>query len=499
MQTLLKKYFGFDHFRPPQDAIVEHVVSGKDALVIMPTGGGKSLCYQLPALVLPGLTLVISPLIALMKDQVDGLRANGIAASCINKTMSFAEIDQVIAEAKSGAIKLLYLAPERLASPMFQEVLKQLPLSLIAVDEAHCVSEWGHDFRPDYRNLAQWRPLFPSIPWIALTATANDRVRADIVSVLKLEKGRIFSSSFNRPNLTYIVRPKKKFFDQLVGALERARGSSAIVYCNSRKDTEELAARLSQTGFNALPYHAGLPDAVRRHTQDQFIRDACPVIVATIAFGMGIDKPNVRLVVHADLPRSVEGYYQETGRAGRDGLPSRCLFFFTKGDRWKREYFIRQVEDWNEQKRMREQIDQVVNYAEAKTCRRHFLLSYFGEVWPTENCQSCDTCLGDALPIDLPSETYSAQTVTKDATIPVDYDAGLFEYLRKLRRKLAEDRGVPPYIIFGDRSLQQMAKTLPKSLDAFATIHGVGERKIKDLAPTFLAAIKEYLLVNAGK
>lgn len=481
MHELLKKHFGFESFRPAQEAIVKHVLSGQDALVVMPTGGGKSLCYQFPALVLPGLTLVISPLVALMKDQVDSLRTNGIAAAFINATIPQSEIWNVIERARRGEVKLLYIAPERLALPSFQDVLLSLRVSLIAVDEAHCISEWGHDFRPDYRNLASLRQTFPTVPWVALTATANEHVRKDIVSQLRLVNGRTFLSGFNRSNLTYVVRPKQKMIEGIVRALGALQGASAIVYCFSRKNTESLALELRERGFKALAYHAGLDDRTRRETQEKFIRDVCPIIVATVAFGMGIDKPNVRLVIHADLPRSIESYYQETGRAGRDGLPSTCLFFYSAGDRWKREYFIRDMEDRNEQERSRLQLDQMMAYAETKNCRRKYLLGYFGESWADPSCNGCDICLGDKL---------VAEVIPEEKT---DYDKALFELLRELRRKFADARGVPAYVVFGDRSLQDMARQFPQTLAAFDYIYGVGAEKRKAFGPDFIALICRYV------
>ncbi|HLF03975.1 MAG TPA: ATP-dependent DNA helicase RecQ, partial [Dehalococcoidia bacterium] len=323
--TLLKSHFGYDEFLPLQHEVITSVLSKKDTLVLMPTGGGKSLCYQLTALCLDGITLVVSPLIALMKDQVDALKANGIAAELINSTLSPAAIAQVQAQAQKGLLKILYLAPERLVLAGFRDFLRTLNVSLIAVDEAHCISEWGHEFRPDYSNLKILRRDFPSVPVVALTATATETVRHDIVLQLGLRRAQTFLSSFNRANLTYLVQQKTDAFNALLALLQDPKNRPAIIYCFSRKGTETLASDLSAQGLKALPYHAGLDNAVRNQTQEKFIRDEIPIIVATIAFGMGIDKPDVRLVVHYDLPKSLEGFYQETGRAGRDGLPSQCV------------------------------------------------------------------------------------------------------------------------------------------------------------------------------
>ena len=332
MLDLLKQYFGYDEFLPLQEEIITSVLNGEDALVLMPTGGGKSLCYQLPALRLDGLTLVVSPLIALMKDQVDALKANGIPAGAINSMMPFSEVRRVFEQARQGTLKILYVAPERLSLPEFQDSLANLRVSLVAVDEAHCISVWGHDFRPDYRRLGELRRKMPGVPFLALTATATEQVRRDIVDQLRLSRPRQFIASFNRPNLSYGVVPKRSdSFDLLVALLDRHIDTSAIIYCTSRKDTEDLAARLRDTGLDAQPYHAGLENEVRRQTQESFVHDRVPIVVATIAFGMGIDKPNIRMLVHYDLPKSLEGYYQETGRAGRDGLPSDCVLFYSFG------------------------------------------------------------------------------------------------------------------------------------------------------------------------
>ena len=313
--------------------------------MLMPTGGGKSLCYQLPALVFDGLTLVISPLIALMKDQVDALNANGIAARFINSSLPATEIERVQAQVLRREVKILYAAPERLALPGFRHFLHNLDLDLIAIDEAHCISEWGHEFRPDYRNLKLLREEFPAVPVIALTATATEQVRRDIIGQLGLQRGQVFLSSFNRSNLSYSVQPKSDSWRLLLTLLRKRPNQSTIIYCFSRRETEELAEDLNQQGLPARPYHAGLDGETRRRTQEDFIRDRVPIIVATIAFGMGIDKPDIRLVVHYSLPRSLEGYYQETGRAGRDGTPSDCVLFFTYADKAKQDYFINQIED----------------------------------------------------------------------------------------------------------------------------------------------------------
>ena len=389
----MKSRFGHGRFLPMQEDVVRNVLRGRNSIVLMPTGGGKSLCYQLPALCMDGLTLVVSPLIALMKDQVDALKRRGIPAACINSATAPEESRQVARQIQHGQLKLLYVAPERIALPRFRKFLLGLKLSLIAIDEAHCISEWGHDFRPDYRNLQSLRADFPDVPLIALTATATEKVRQDIADVLRLKDAKRFSASFNRPNLTYRVRRKGSEFEELIELLSGIETGSAIIYCFSRKGTENLASKLTDRGVSALPYHAGLENSVRQETQDKFLRGEVRAIVATIAFGMGIDKPDIRLVVHYDLPKTVEGYYQETGRAGRDGLPSKCLLFYSYADQRNQQYFIGQIEDEAQRSNAAEKLERMVKYAEIRGCRRVFLLDYFGEKWNGGNCQACDMCL----------------------------------------------------------------------------------------------------------
>ncbi len=483
MLELLKKYFGYESFRPLQQEIIDHCVSGNDALVLMPTGGGKSLCYQIPALALPGLTIVISPLIALMKDQVDALRANGIPAAFLNSTLSAAEARDIERRAVAGELKLLYLAPERLAMPSTTAFLQALKLSLFAIDEAHCISEWGHDFRPDYRNLRVLRERFPGVPLMALTATANPRVKEDILAQLQLEQGKVFQSSFLRSNLTYRVLPKKKSFPRILAEVQARPGQAVIIYCFSRNGTEKLAADLQANGIKAEAYHAGLPPIERTRIQEAFIRDQIPVIVATIAFGMGIDKPDVRLVIHADLPKSVEGYYQETGRAGRDGLPSECLLLFSTGDRVKQMMFIREMGDPAERERAFVQLQTMLKYGELTTCRKKFLLEYFGESWPGGPCGACDVCIPTAS---------APLAATRSSSVPADVDQGLFDRLRLLRRALAEERGVPPYVVFSDKTLQDMSRFYPQSLASMAKIFGVGKEKLTMFGEVFTKAVTSY-------
>ncbi|WP_295770812.1 DNA helicase RecQ [uncultured Mucilaginibacter sp.] len=390
----LHKYYGYTQFRHQQEAIIQNILRGKDSLVLMPTGGGKSLCYQLPAVLLPGITIVISPLIALMKDQVDALNLTGIPAAYLNSSQNSGEQQEIISNLKSGRIKLLYLAPERLFSSESRLVtfLKSLPVSLIAIDEAHCISHWGHDFRPEYLMLSHFKTEFPQIPVIALTATADKLTRQDIKDKLALDHPAEFVSSFNRPNISYKVTTKKDSFGQLLNFLNSRKEDSGIIYCLSRASTEQLATDLRAQGYNADAYHAGLDTSTKALNQEKFLRDEVKIMVATIAFGMGINKSNVRYVVHYDLPKNIEGYYQETGRAGRDGLPSEALLFFSAGDAFKLKRFA-QVDGNEDQSRiMLKKLDDMVKYCQLQTCRRQYLMQYFNEDFPNR-CGSCDVCL----------------------------------------------------------------------------------------------------------
>ncbi|MFA6421938.1 MAG: DNA helicase RecQ [Candidatus Buchananbacteria bacterium] len=592
----LKKYFGYDEFRPMQSDIIQSVLDGKDNFILMPTGGGKSLCYQLPALEFPGITLVISPLIALMKDQVDALQANGIKAEYINSSLTSQQINSAYERAKNNEIKILYLAPERFAQDEFQQFLKSLTISLIAVDEAHCISEWGHDFRPDYRNLSMLKKIFPSVPLIALTATATAKVREDIINQLNLKKAPIFISSFNRENLNLSIIEKKQAFPRLVRLLEKYKDESSIIYCHSRKETEEIAENLRLNKFNARAYHAGLEANERKLVQDLFIKDKVNIIVATIAFGMGIDKPDVRLVVHYTYPKTLEGYYQEIGRAGRDGLPSECVTFYTYADTRKHEFFINQIQDGQLQLRAQEKLNEIINFCDLSTCRKKYLLKYFGENLEKENCGGCDVCLtekeifdatkvskkilsavartenryGKSYIVDVLlgkknqkvlinkhdqlsvfnivndySENELAQIIDQltnlnylmksEGLYPVlsltrkgnqfltgdeilslnkpradvvinkktpkkgdlEFNAELFAILRALRKDLADTANVPPFVIFGDTSLQEMAYYFPKDNDSFSKISGVGAKKLERFGEIFIKTITEF--TNANK
>jgi len=414
----LQKYFGYSNFRHEQEAIVGNVLNKKDVLALMPTGGGKSICYQLPAVMLGGLTIVISPLIALMKDQVDSLNVNGIPAAFLNSSQSAQEQIELANRLRNNEVRLLYLAPERLFGKESKLIsfLKTLPVNLIAIDEAHCISHWGHDFRPEYLALAGLKAEFPDVPVIALTATADNLTKKDIIEKLNLQSPQVFISSFNRENITYRVVPKRSYFNQLLAFLDTRKEETGIIYCLSRKSTEALAEDLRDAGFAAQPYHAGLNSDVKASTQEAFLKDDVKIIVATIAFGMGINKSNVRYVVHVDMPKNIEGYYQETGRAGRDGLPSEAMLLYSPGDAIKLKQFA-MIEDNPEQSKiMLSKLNDMVNYCQLQSCRRQFLLKYFGEDFPPD-CGSCDFCLTEVKRFDgtlIAQKLLSAVARTKE-------------------------------------------------------------------------------------
>ncbi|MBJ3815927.1 ATP-dependent DNA helicase RecQ [Shimwellia pseudoproteus] len=590
-KQVLQETFGYQQFRPGQEAIIAAILSGQDSLVVMPTGGGKSLCYQIPALILGGLTVVVSPLISLMKDQVDQLLANGVAAACLNSTQSREQQLEVMNGCQRGEIRLLYVAPERLMMDSLIDQLSQWKLALLAVDEAHCISQWGHDFRPEYALLGQLRHRFAAVPFVALTATADDTTRLDIARLLGLNDPLIQVSSFDRPNIRYMLMEKFKPLDQLMRYVQEQRGKSGIIYCNSRAKVEDTAARLQSRGISAAAYHAGLENAVRAQVQEQFQRDDLQIVVATVAFGMGINKPNVRFVVHFDIPRNIESYYQETGRAGRDGLPAEAMLFYDPADMaWLRRCLdekptgpLQDIE--------RHKLNAMGAFAEAQTCRRLVLLNYFGEGRQAP-CGNCDICLDpprqydglkdaqkalsaiyrvnqrfgmgyvvevlrgansqrirdnqhDKLPvygigreqshehwvsvirqlIHLGMATqniaqHSALQLT-EAARPIlrgenplmlavprvvalkprvmqksyggNYDRKLFAKLRKLRKAIADEENIPPYVVFNDASLIEMAEQMPVSPGEMLSVNGVGTRKLERFGKPFMTLIRQHV------
>lgn len=588
---ILKSTFGYDTFRPLQEKCILSVLDKKDTLLIMPTGGGKSLCYQIPALIFSGLTVVISPLISLMKDQVSQLKELGVESEVINSSLSNDEYNTNKMMVQSGQTKLLFVAPETLFKPDILEMLEQCKVDCITIDEAHCISEWGHDFRPDYRRIKDVRLLFPNAAFLAVTATATKRVRHDIISNLMLKEPVELTASFNRDNLFYEVIKKNRPTDQTLDFLEKFKGQSGIIYCFSRKQVDSLTADLNEYGFKALPYHAGLTSEVRTKNQELFIRDDVPIIVATIAFGMGINKPNVRFVIHYDLPKNIESYYQETGRAGRDGLQSHCLLFFNPGDIAKIRYFIDQKTDMLQQRVAIDHLNAMVDFAESRMCRRVPLITYFGEDYAVDNCGQCDNCVNiKEQTVDLTAEAIKflqciseteemfgavhlinvlrgsqsekvlnynhnecriygqgsvlslrqwqnlvrqfiqqrvidkeekygvlslnkrsyevlsgkllfegylpepdkVKSKSKNISRITNYENSLFDELRKKRKELADAKGVPPYVIFSDKSLVEMCQQLPKNKKEFIQVFGVGEQKLKKYGDVFLEIIKNY-------
>jgi ATP-dependent DNA helicase RecQ len=600
LKDRLKEIFGYSQFRGNQERIIRNLLDGKNTFVIMPTGAGKSLCYQLPAMINDGLAIVISPLIALMKNQVDQMNAYGVNARFLNSTLSKGEITKLKKDCMNGVVKLLYVAPESLNKEETIEFLKKVNVSFVAIDEAHCISEWGHDFRPEYRRIKTMIHTLGEMPVIALTATATPKVQIDIQKNLQMEEADVFMSSFNRKNLYYEVRPKKETKKQLIKFLKDNKGKSGIIYCLSRKKVEEIAQLLNVNGFKAAPYHAGLDPDIRMKNQDDFLNEEVDIICATIAFGMGIDKPDVRFVVHYDVPKSLEGYYQETGRSGRDGLEGHCLMFYSHNDLSKLEKFNKD-KPVQERENSRILLQEMEYYAESPVCRRRQLLHYFGEEFKEANCGMCDNCVHPrerfdgtdyvllviravkqtnerfglnhlinvirgvedeyvksyghfdlevygkgaeedadfwksvirqtlifqylekdidnigALKITNKGEQFlinpSAVELARDHDFTTDledeeesperasvnaksYDEKLFEILKNLRKKIAREKDLPPYVIFQDPSLEEMATTYPTTKEEMAQVNGVGMGKVNKFGDEFLEVIQKYVEDN---
>jgi ATP-dependent DNA helicase RecQ len=588
----LKQIFGYETFREHQQQIIENLIDGNDSFVLMPTGGGKSLCYQVPALHRSGVAIVISPLISLMKDQVDALTACGVRAAFYNSSLKATEARQVLAMLHNGELDLLYIAPERLMSDEFLARLSDIPIALFAIDEAHCISQWGHDFRPEYRKLGGLRRYFKDVPLIALTATAEPHTRKDILERLQLTTAKHYVTGFDRPNIRYTVLDKQKPMKQLTRFLSEKGSESGIVYCLSRKRVEKVSEQLVEAGISAAPYHAGLSSGNRKKVQDDFLRDEVQIIVATVAFGMGIDKSNIRYVVHYDIPKNIESYYQETGRAGRDGLPAEALLLFGYGDIQVARGLIEKTRNPEHKRIELHKLNAMIGFAESLGCRRRVLLGYFGENLD-EDCGNCDICLNPPEMIDVTEDSrkalscvyrvgqrfgaghvidvlrgsrkervlslkhdtlstygigetesqeywggilrhlvhqgylsqdvgnYSVLKLT-DAAPPLlrgekqfqmarprvrntpelkrktrgvdepQYDKELFELLRAMRKEIADRAGVPPFVIFHDRTLVELAAHRPESLDTLLEIHGVGKSKCEKYGDEILEIVRRF-------
>lgn len=468
---VLGEVFGFNAFRPLQEEVVHSLLRGEDNFVLMPTGGGKSLCYQLPALLLSGTTIVVSPLIAIMQDQVVQLTNKGIAAACYHSGLTPQAAQEVLKRLHQGEIDLLYIAPERLLTRVFLQRLQCIKLALFAIDEAHCISRWGHDFRQEYTQLGKLRELFPSIPMVALTATADFKTRQDIQTCLGLARAKVSIASFNRCNIYYRVLPKQKPIQQLMQFLKTKDGQAGIIYCSSRKRVEAVAEQLRQAGLTAAAYHAGLTPQLRQTLQNAFLQNQLTILVATIAFGMGIDKPNCRYIVHYDLPKDLEAYYQETGRAGRDGLAAEALMLLGKRDVLQQQALLLHCSDLAQRERQQQKLNALLAYAESKACRRRYLLQYFGEALE-KDCAYCDSCL-NKLATAKPSQE------------------SVLQCLQQVRRQLAEQAAVPPFVIMSDAHLLAMAALEPQAcLSKILAIPGISPSKIKRYGQDFLAALQ---------
>ena len=592
-QAVLKQVFGYKDFRDGQEAIIAAALDGQDSLVLLPTGGGKSLCYQVPALILDGVTVVISPLISLMQDQVAQLRALGVQAAYINNSLPFEEQQAVYQQLHYGQIKLLYVAPEKVLQHEFLERLSHLKLALFAIDEAHCVSHWGHDFRPHYCRLNELKQRFMHVPMMALTATADKATRYDIIEQLQLNHPFVHTGSFDRPNIRYTIEEKFKPMVQLLRYLKEQQNQSGIIYCTSRKRVDDVAEKLADAGFNAAAYHAGMSNEQRQFVQTGFARDDIQIVVATVAFGMGINKPNVRFVVHYDIPKSIEAYYQETGRAGRDGLAAEAIMYFDPADIGRVRRFFEDIEDEQRRRVEEQRFNAMASFAEAQTCRRQILLNYFSE-YKRETCGNCDICLNPPTSFDgtlvaqqalscvyraeqrfgigyivellrgantsrirdnnhhqlstygigkdhsvefwlsilrqlihqgllsqditqgsslrlteaaravlkseyalqLAEPRLQAKHIYQDKLAQFNYDKKLFAKLRALRKELADADDVPPYVVFNDKTLAEMAQLMPTNDSEFLKVSGVGFTKLNKYGAPFLNAIRDYLAAN---
>ena len=592
-QAVLKQVFGYKDFRDGQEAIIAAALDGQDSLVLLPTGGGKSLCYQVPPLILDGVTVVISPLISLMQDQVAQLRALGVQAAYINNSLPFEEQQAVYQQLHYGQIKLLYVAPEKVLQHEFLERLSHLKLALFAIDEAHCVSHWGHDFRPHYCRLNELKQRFMHVPMMALTATADKATRYDIIEQLQLNHPYVHTGSFDRPNIRYTIEEKFKPMVQLLRYLKEQQNQSGIIYCTSRKRVDDVAEKLADAGFNAAAYHAGMSNEQRQFVQSGFARDDIQIVVATVAFGMGINKPNVRFVVHYDIPKSIEAYYQETGRAGRDGLAAEAIMYFDPADIGRVRRFFEDIEDEQRRRVEEQRFNAMASFAEAQTCRRQILLNYFSE-YKRETCGNCDICLNPPTSFDgtlvaqqalscvyraeqrfgigyivellrgantsrirdnnhhqlstygigkehsvefwlsilrqlihqgllsqditqgsslrlteaaravlkseyalqLAEPRLQAKHVYQDKLAQFNYDKKLFAKLRALRKELADADDVPPYVVFNDKTLAEMAQLMPTNDSEFLKVSGVGFTKLNKYGEPFLNTIRDYLAAN---
>lgn len=592
--TTLQRVFGYESFRPDQEEIIDNLINGVDAFVLMPTGGGKSLCYQIPAILRNGVGIVVSPLISLMKDQVDALQANGVTAAYYNSTLNAQQVRAVLNQLHSGKLDLLYVAPERLMQSSFMERLQNIDIALLAIDEAHCVSRWGHDFRPEYLRLGELRTKLPKIPTIALTATADPQTRDDAMVRLGLSQAPLYVTGIDRPNIRYMVLEKNRPFEQLKNLLANRKREAGIIYALSRKRVEDIAGRLVAHGIDAAAYHAGMSTQNRQTVQDAFLKDELQVVVATVAFGMGIDKPNVRFVVHYDLPKNIESYYQETGRAGRDGLSAEALLLYNMQDVVLVRKLLERSDNEQQIRIEIQKLNSMVDFVEALTCRRQILLNYFGEQLK-EVCGNCDVCLNPPQQYDatldaqkalscvykvgqrfgvkhvisvlrgshnerikrfrheqlstfalgkelgeaewssifrqLIHQGYLAQDLSNYGVLKLTsrsrpilkgettlllarprikktektkhkaskvlieqpYEERLFDQLRELRTQLAHNQGVPPYVVFGDATLIQMAQLTPTDTTELLAVSGVGEHKLSKYGNDFLSVIKHFL------